>query len=82
VGNLPKFPIYPLRKEDYHYHSQGSMVGGNTKKLRELVGKPCCTWCFVMENKGCVELSALFMFICIDFYKGRESNSFLIDIEY
>ncbi len=38
--------------------------------------------CSVMENKGRVELSALFMLICIDFYNGRESNSFLIDIEY
>jgi hypothetical protein len=74
VGNLPQFPIYPLKKkeEDYHYHSQGNMVGGNMEKLGELVGEPCCTWCCVMENKGCVDSSALFLLICINFYEGKE----------
>jgi hypothetical protein len=32
--------------------------------------------------EGCVESSALFLFVYIDFYKGRENKYFLVDVEY
>jgi len=32
--------------------------------------------------EGCVESSALFLFVYIGFYEGRENILFLVDVEY
>jgi hypothetical protein len=32
--------------------------------------------------KNSMESSALFLFVCIDFYEGRENSSFSVDVEY